>query len=134
MGLRRGSKTTGRFPGASDKLFVARCRKFFLHQLAAQEPVVVLALGKWVPEFIAPLAPQLAAWHVLKGFIDRDNVGCSLVERVKFKGLRHECVVVSLLHPSLRRANLRLRRWKGLVGDAAEQKLVRDALRLARLA
>ena len=81
-----------------------------------------------------PLAPELAAWHVLKGFTDRDKAQCSLVERVKFEGLRHECVVVSLLHPSLRRVNLRRRIWKGLVGDAAELRLVNDALRLARLA
>lgn len=45
MGLREGAGTTGRFPGSRDEQFVERCRAFFLHQIRAQQPRVVLALG-----------------------------------------------------------------------------------------
>jgi hypothetical protein len=49
MGLRQGSTTTGPFPGARDAAFLERCRRFLLRQVEAQQPAMILALGKWVP-------------------------------------------------------------------------------------
>ena len=64
MGLRAGSKTTGRFAGARDAAFVARCRRFFQRQLEMQQPRVILTLGAWVPRFLAPLSQQLDDWRL----------------------------------------------------------------------
>lgn len=48
MGLRTEKPETGRFPGARDKEFVARCINFFKRQLEVARPKLILTLG-WEP-------------------------------------------------------------------------------------
>ena len=132
MGLRCGNETTGTFAGSKSLEFVARCRRFFLHQLEVQRPVLVLTLGGHVPRFLAPLAPELARWNELAGFPARDAANLSLIADVRFETVeRHRCVVASLIHPSFRPRNVGARRWNGFAGSEAEVEMVRTALALA---
>lgn len=127
MGLREGSGTTGRFPGAEDAEFVARCREFFLRQLAAQQPLTILTLGAWVPAFLAPLAGQLADWVGVRSLSEIDRRG-PVRHYVEFASSVTPCSVVALTHPSLRGSNVHRRRYGDLFGHAAEVKMVREAL------
>jgi hypothetical protein len=128
MGLRAGDATTGPFPGASDPNFVTYCRHFLVRQLQAQRPSLVVTLGTHVPEFLAPLSPELAPWgsgHGLKGL---DAAGPVRVG-VTFPDVPGLCsVAVALTHPSLRVANVRHRRYRGRMGAPAEVLMLRDAL------
>jgi hypothetical protein len=116
MGLREGEATTGPFPGRKDLDFVQRCAAFFLHQLRAQQPRAVVVLGSEVPSLIAPLAPQLSPWRDAR-IGDIDRAGTTRIEGVQFADDLPPCTVVSLIHPSLRHANLR-HRTKALGRDA----------------
>jgi uracil-DNA glycosylase len=134
MGLRKGTATTGPFPGATDAEFVRRCQKFFLHQFAVQQPKLILALGAYVPRFLAPLSQQLAIWSVPSSFPRRDKDKQSIRASVVFNGIAiRPCVVASIVHPCMRNSNVRHRHWyeRGLHGDAAELELVKHAAGLA---
>lgn len=127
MGLREGSATTGRFPGATDEKFVERCQGFFQAQLRAQRPRLIVALGAHVPVFLSDLSTDLACWRSESSFRCRDMSGSSLVPSANFDcGIT--CTAVSLLHPSYRPSNVRHRRWRQHVGNAAELSLLGDAL------
>ena len=132
MGLREGQATTGPFPGSASPEFVERCQKFFLLQLAAQRPALILALGTHVPPFLAPLSLKLSRWASSKTFRERDSENGSVVDGVTFRvKAAHTCVVASLVHPSFRPSNVRHRRWRALTGDAAELALVLEAVKRA---
>lgn len=126
MGLREGSATTGRFPGSTDASFVERCREFLGQQIAAQQPRLILTLGKWVPALLAPLAPSLRCWVGQTTFKELDGAGP--VQREVSFGDVAGVTVVALTHPSLRHAAVRYRRFQGLAGDAAERAMLRRAL------
>ncbi len=126
MGLRRGNKSVGRFPGALDDGYVDRCRQFLLRQLTMQRPSVVLTLGIWVPGFIAPLSPQLAGWRKPRTMRAIDDAG-PIVRAVQFPGsTAGGCVVIALTHPSLRAANVGRRRFGDNAGHAAEIAMLRE--------
>jgi len=133
MVLRQGAGTTGRFPGSRDPGFVARCQRFFLRQLAAQRPRVILTLGTWVPSFLAPLAPTLSGWRTARSMAALDAAG-PLVHDVAFVPEVAPCTVAALTHPSLRGPNVGRRRYATLAGDDAERALIRAALAHAGLA
>lgn len=128
MGLRQGSGTTGMFPGASDCEFKKDCQNFLLDQLAAQQPKLIITLGNHVPLFLALMSPQLCLWNSHKTFPKRDLARISLLQRVSFTGsAAPPCTVVSIIHPSLRHANIRHRTWKSTKGDEAELEILRQA-------
>ena len=127
MGLRAGTATTGVFPGRKDARFVAECSAFFLTQLRRMQPRGILVLGSEVPSLIAPLSPQLSPWIGARlGDIDRQQAAHR--SAVQFTPDVPACTVVSLIHPSLRHANLR-HRTKALGRDAQayEVELVKRA-------
>lgn len=131
MGLRVGDIATGEFPGAKSEQFVTSCRRFFLHQVSLQRPSLILALGSYVPVFLAPLSPALAPWAKTMTFRERDSTA-PLVKSVTFDTLHATpCVVVSMVHPCLRPSNIRHRRTPTASGDAFELSLVKEALNLA---
>jgi hypothetical protein len=131
MGLRSAEKTTGRFPGSKNDAFVDRCRTFFSRQLEAQQPRLVLALGVWVPRFLAPLADQLADWKSANSFRDIDR-GDPVRHAVVFRtAAAPQCSVVCLTHPSLRGPNVVRRTYGLLNGAAAEQAMVSDGIRVS---
>jgi hypothetical protein len=131
MGLRTAEKTTGRFPGSKDVPFVDRCRVFFYRQLEAQEPRLILALGVWVPRFLAPLSGELADWELINSFQGIDEAK-PVRHAVRFKtDAVPPCSVVCLTHPSLRGPNVRRRSYGSRVGVTAEQAMVADGIRLS---
>lgn len=134
MGLRTGAATTGPFPGATDAAFVAHCREFLVEQLRAQRPALVLTLGIHVPPVLASMAPRLSRWGKGKGLKHLDAVG-ALQPGVSFFGIEnYSTTVVALIHPSLRHASLRHRRYGEARGADAELMLLRDGLVSAGLA
>ncbi len=101
MGLRAGAgKSTGVCPGRSDSTFKGRCHEFLEMQISAQKPRLILALGKWVPDMLAPLAPRLLRWkNECPTWQSIDEMG-PLHEGVRFDGLPgREVVVCALTHP-----------------------------------
>jgi hypothetical protein len=134
MGLRAGSRNTGRFPGASDAGFVERCRMFLLEQLRAQRPRVVLSLGSHVPAVAAPLSPELEPWLGCKTLTGLDAASVPLIAAATFDGLPDvSATVVALTHPSLRWASVGRRRYKGYAGDDAEVAMLEEALRVGSM-
>lgn len=131
MGLRAGTATTGPFPGASDQRFVAHCQAFFLEQLRTQRPALVLTLGVHVPPVIGALSPELASWTAGRGLKHLDAVGPVRTD-VTFPGVADfRTTVAALIHPSLRHASLRHRRYGAATGADAEPAMLRDALAAA---
>jgi uracil-DNA glycosylase len=129
MGLREGSKNTGKFPGATDLDYVTRCRTFLSKQIAFQKPRAILTLGTWVPSLVAPLSPDLSAWSHAKTFRAIDSAG-SLIPNCQFDGVPGTIHVVALTHPSLRNSNVNQRNFGSKTGNAAELALVKKALKI----
>lgn len=132
MGLRKGEKSTGAFPGASDKEFVKRCQLFFLEQVETQQPKLIFALGKMVVPFMAEVSNDLLFWRG-RTTIDAIQQGKQIIENVRFGLNSHRCVVAFLLHPSMRNSNLKYRKYKGLNRDSADIQVFKDALKAAGL-
>ena len=129
MGLRAGVLTTGPFPGARSSEFVAHCRRFLARQVEAQRPRLILTLGVYAPQVLAPLSPELLAWTEGRGLKHLDGVG-PVRTHVTFAHLPDFCsTVVALTHPCLRYASVGQRRYKGSEGVEAELQMLADALR-----
>jgi len=124
MGLREGVATTGPFPGKDDRAFTDHCRAFLSDQLRVQRPSLILTLGINVPPFIGSLSTDLIDWTQGRGLKHLDAVGP--VRAARFETLN--CTLVALTHPSLRDASVRHRRYRGLVGHAAELAMLQEAL------
>lgn len=127
MGLRKGSQNIGRFPGASDRGFVDRCRAFFLRQVDVQRPSVIVTLGVSVPRFIAPLSEQLAHWKSARSMKTIDSSG-PFTRDVRFVETGVSCSVIALTHPSLRGPNVGRRRYGRWSGHDAEVRMLREAV------
>ena len=128
MGLRAGAETTGPFPGANDPAYVDHCLEFLGVQLADQRPSLVITLGVNVPPLLAQLSRDLDDWGEGRGIRHLDASGPQRTG-VKFSGIpSFSTSVVALLHPSMRHASIRLRRYRGHVGDEAEVAMLMDAL------
>lgn len=128
MGLRAGRATTGPFPGASDTEFVAHCLSFLADQLAAQRPSLVITLGVNVPPLLAQLSEDLADWRLETSIKHLDSTGpLRLVGGFAALPGFHT-TVAALIHPSLRHASIRYRRYKNFSGDEAEVALLKDAV------
>ncbi|HWH08124.1 MAG TPA: hypothetical protein VNX21_02925 [Candidatus Thermoplasmatota archaeon] len=123
MGLMESESAVGAFPGRADAAFVERCRRFFLEQVAFQEPRAVLVLGREVPPLLAPLSPDLAPWRAARTLGDVDAAGAALLT-TRFAGRESPVPFAVLTHPSLRAANVRRRCFEDAEGDAAEMRLL----------
>jgi hypothetical protein len=89
---------------------------------------MILALGKWVPAFLAPLAPQLELWLQIRSLVSIDAVG-PVVDGVEFPDTgSRSCTVVALTHPSMRGLNIDRRGYRGVTGHAAELSMLHDAV------
>jgi hypothetical protein len=127
MGLREGRATTGRFPGASDLAFVAHCMRFLFRQIDLQRPSLIVTLGIHAPKMLAPLSPGLAQWSTGTGIKHLDNAG-PLLSRIEVTGIAdYRTTAVALIHPSLRHASVRHRRYRDLGGNEAELAMLREA-------
>lgn len=128
MGLRTEGKPTGKFPGAKDAGFVARCLDFFEMQVRVQQPKLILTLGNIVPRYLARRAEKLDIWRSCQTLTEIDTCG-PVVHPVAFQGVpEHQCAVVALTHPSMRPVNVGRRRYQNEQGNKAEIKMVQDGL------
>ncbi len=133
MGLRAGTATTGPFPGAADSAFVTHCEAFLVEQLAVQRPALVLSLGVHVPRALGRISPELESWARGKSLRHLDSVG-PVRAGVSVPGIDgYRTTVVALVHPSLRHANLRHRRYNGVTGADAELAMLRNGMVVAQL-
>lgn len=133
MGLSIGDSNTGPSPGAKNPEFKRRCESFLAEQIAAQQPRLILTLGRFVPKFIAALSPGLAAWRRCASFSELDDSG-PLKQDVQFDGsMDRATVVVALVHPSLRQGNVWRRRYQEWTGNDAEQAMLKKAVKLAAI-
>ncbi len=127
MGLRSAeSSNNGPFPGRTDKEFVERCQSFLQKQIAVQQPRLLLVLGLEVVRFIAPLSPQLDVWLDASNWGSVDAAG-PVKHQVRFGDGTARMIVVTLLHPSYRELNLKLRSYRGRTGDEAELTMLRES-------
>ncbi|PLS79573.1 MAG: hypothetical protein CYG59_12535 [Chloroflexi bacterium] len=132
MGLRAGSNTTGKFPGAYDADFVERCRSFLAEQIAVQQPRLILTLGNYVPSILASLSTDLGQWRKNHSLIQLDALGVPIVTDVRFhEDYNWRTAVVALTHPSLRPANIGRRHYRELRGNEAEVAMVREAINVS---
>ncbi|HET6613946.1 MAG TPA: uracil-DNA glycosylase family protein [Kofleriaceae bacterium] len=132
VGLRKGTATTGPFPGAKSHSFVAHCREFLLRQLEVQQPALILTLGIQTPYYLAPLSPQLADWGERRGLKHLDASGPVKLD-VHFPAIPScSAAVVALTHPCLRHASVRHRSYDGLTGAAAELRMLEVAIESVR--
>ena len=128
LGLRVGTATTGKFPGACDPVFVEHCRRFLIEQLRVQRPALILVLGVHVARALGKLSPQLGPWARGRGVKHFDAVG-PVQNGITFNDLRgFLTTIVVLTHPSLRPVNIRHRRYGQATGNAAEMAMLRDGL------
>ncbi len=133
MGLSIGDSNTGPSPGAKNPEFKRRCESFLAEQIAAQQPRLILTLGRFVPKFIAALSPGLAAWRRCASFSELDDSG-PLKQDVQFDGsVDRATVVVALVHPSLRQGNVWRRRYQEWTGNDAELAMLKKAVKLAAI-
>jgi uracil-DNA glycosylase len=128
MGLRSAGKVTGRYAGASDEAFTARCARFLARQIAVQRPRLIVTLGAEVPALLARLALDLqAAWGPEPTLGAMDAAGTALVRDVRFPGTAGVTGhVVALVHPSLRNANMGRRRftdWSGTLREGHDAEV-----------
>lgn len=127
MGLRSGTKTTGKFPGAGDPPFVAHCERFFLRQLDAQRPALIITLGVHVPKAISGLSEELGDWSAVTNLKELD--ARPVRSGVTFRGMpSYQTTIVALTHPSQRGLNVRRRRYCGIAGADAEVAMLRQAI------
>ena len=119
VGLKAGDEPRGTFPGAADPAFSAWCREFLEEQMAVMRPSVVATLGTDVRQFLATMAPELAAWA------PRPNRPPSVV-RAPLGSVT--TTAVALLHPSGYYGSLGRRRYGDFSGLDAEAALLQEAL------
>ena len=128
MGVRKADKATGKSPAFKDSAFIKQCQVFFLYQLETQRPKAILALGKYVAEFLAPTSEQLTDWHRIKNFSEIDKAKSQIKKNVIFSnGLTANLAL--LVHPSFRLVNVSRRSFQDEKdGHQAEIKMIQAIL------
>lgn len=123
MGARLAGSNSGRSPAFKDKAFIEACRAFFLLQLEAQKPDVVLVLGKEPARFLSPLSSDLGFWKTDQSFAKIDAAEEQVKKDVTFEnGVTAHLVL--LTHPSFRPVNVHRRRYGEAEGHKAEVAMV----------
>ena len=94
-----------------------------------QRPGVILALGAFVPPFLAPLSPELSKWATCHSFRALDSADLATIAAAAFPAADH-VLRRRLTHPCLRQSNVLRQRWQSYEGDRAELEMVRETLRV----
>ena len=79
---------SGRSPAFNDKVFIVfiePCREFFLLQVNAQKPGLVLVLGKEPARFLSPLSDDLRGWKKEQSFTHMDAANKQQMRFILFK-------------------------------------------------
>jgi uracil-DNA glycosylase family 4 len=117
IGLRAAKPETGRFPGARDKNFVARCVRFFERQIEVVRPKFIITLG---------LEPLRAVQNVFGIRTPNTLSACDQIyQRLLVK--HGQVSIVPLTHPSLYYANVARRKFQSYTGIAAEREMIKIA-------
>lgn len=125
MGLRKTESMTGKFPGFKNEDFVSRNIEFLLFQINVIKPKLIITLGKYSAELVSKLSDDLNSWRNYRA-LRQPDIG--LKKDIKINGNILTCV--ALEHPSMRRSNVKRRRYKNFVGNEAEVRMLKDALNL----
>jgi hypothetical protein len=133
LGLIETARSTGSHPGHRDPDFREACRRVLLASIERQQPKLILVLGLRAGRILGEVM-GLAAWSNAKTFPRFDAL------RLSDAGLHLNCpgtgaplAAVIIIHPSLRRSNLRYRSFDNLVGNEAEIAMVRRAMQACRI-
>jgi uracil-DNA glycosylase len=134
VGYRKTGRNADSFPARCDRDYVGRCRRLLALQIDLLQPRVIVALGKYLPSFLAPLSADLKKWSAAQEFAALDRVGALVVDAT-FSG--HSANVGVLVHPSFGRLNVGRRRYVAIdgtehVGSDAEVAILRDAVTAAK--
>lgn len=123
MGARREGSNSGRSPAFKDKAFIEACREFFLMQVKAQKPVLILVLGKEPARFLSALSDHLKEWKQEQTFSQMDSAKEQVKQDVVFEnGITSNLVV--LTHPSFRLSNVHRRCFGNEKGHSAEVAMI----------
>ena len=120
MGLRRVGPETGKFPGARDKGFASRCLKFFHRQLEILRPKLIITLGL---EPLRALAKPIFNLPVPEALYHCAEIFPSV------KLPHGVAVVVALMHPSARKADVGRRTYHALEGIDAQRSMIEDGIK-----
>ena len=123
MGLRNTKSMTGTFPGYKDKAFVKRNLAFLEKQIEIVKPKAIITLGKFSAELLGYLSSDLTRWKNGEALTGGD---CGALKHVQFKD--HSCTCISLLHPSMRNSNLKMRKYKSYTGHDAEVAMLNELI------
>ena len=114
MGLREDALPwKGECPGRRDSTFKAQCKAFLREQICKQRPGLILTLGRWIPDMLSNLAPNLAGWRNDKTphWSEIDSVGL-LHDCIAFDSPpKFKFVVCALTHPANARPNYKRRTY-----------------------
>jgi uracil-DNA glycosylase len=105
MGVRMGSKrNTGPSPALAQYAFIHACSLFFMEQLKAQQPTVILCLGMIPFKLLSLVSTSLRFRSIgVENFQDLEERKLLVVDDAQFDALPGErFVVVPLCHPSYR--------------------------------
>lgn len=109
MGLRLDGKNTDTPSAFKHPAFLAACRAFFIEQLKAQKPKVILTLGFWPIHFLreglsAKLTRRWGAFKKITPIVSAEEH--SVIREVVFEAIPdYKTNIVALIHPSLRGVN-----------------------------
>lgn len=120
VGLLDAASNVGSPLGHRDPAFRDDCRSLLGRQVALQRPRLILSLGRFVPNFLASLSPDLAGWRDTTTFRAIDAAGPVRAARIAGQAT----VVVALVHPCHRHITAAYRTYDGRVGHAAELAMV----------
>ncbi len=124
MGVRIAKSSMGRCPGFRDKGFTERNLDFLKFQIETIKPRIIITLGLYAARMLANVSPDcLGDWGSAKRFKD---ISDGLKEGVTIGSGTYTCVC--LVHPCMRHANLKHRRYGNHEGHSAELRMLRDAV------
>jgi hypothetical protein len=128
LGLMEADSAMGSHPGHQDRDFRKACGDVLLESIRRQQTRLVVALGLHVARFLGEIIPGLEAWKNVKTFPEFDKQVSGDGVQLSWPTADAPLAVVAIVHPSMRRSNLRHRSFDGLIGDQAEVAMVRRAM------
>jgi hypothetical protein len=110
------------FKDSASSEFVMHCKAIFELQLLRQRPCAIVTFGQPVAMTLGRLYPEeLGRWNQ-RGFVFRDKDNGAAILDVTL-GRCKLPLIVSIVHPSIWRPNVKLRKFRSLQGDAVEREL-----------
>lgn len=128
--LMEAESSIGRFHGTGDGKYETWTRTVLAAQIEAMRPRAMFVLGMHVPPLLEQMVAEFRPWARHRTLAAVDAAGAAFVPRVTLSGdgWSHTFAAAILTHPSYRHINAKHRRYRGLVGDAAEMAMIHDAL------